>query len=305
MWAGCGMITSKFTGSSTADDVVAGLDLSGRRIVVTGASAGIGFETARALAAAGAEVVLACRSRASSEATAERIRSAHPRVKLRTLEIELGSFASVRKAAAELAAQPVDVAICNAGVYGPYEETEDGFERTVGVSHLGHFLFVTSLLPALRAAPTARVVMVSSESHRSPRRLDFSRFPVTRASYKPLIAYGQAKLCNVLFANELTRRFGSEGIVANSLHPGTLMKTSIGRSSKLAAGLLWLARPFTKSLAQGAATSVYCATAPALAGIGGRYFVDCHERLASSEARDADVARRLWELSERWTSGTP
>jgi WW domain-containing oxidoreductase len=165
------------------------------------------------------------------------------------------------------------------------------------VCHFGHFLLFSLLLDRLRAAAPARVVVVASESHRYPRTLEFERFPLEAARYRGLVAYGQAKLCNVLFANELTRRHAAEGVLANSLHPGSLIGTSIFRSSVAAKLLGAAARPFTKSIAQGAATTVYCATAPELNGIGGRYFADCTEKRASSGARDEQAARRLWELT--------
>jgi WW domain-containing oxidoreductase len=291
----------RFGRSTTADEVVAGLDLSGRTAVVTGANSGIGYETARALAGAGARVILACRELSGAEDAAARIRAAHPEARAEARQLDLGSLSSVREFSARLAAS-VDALICNAGVYGPYAETEDGFERTVGVCHIGHFQLAVSLRDRLRAAAPARVVMVSSNSHRMPAKLRFDRLPLRRDNYRAVVAYGQAKLCNVLMANELTRRWGPEGITANSLHPGTLMLTSIGRRSFAARLLLTAALPFAKSLVQGAATSVYCATAPELEGAGGRYFIDCNPEPASEEARSPEVAARLWELSEGWIS---
>ena len=269
-------------------------------MVVTGANSGIGFETARALAAAGARVILACRELSGAEDAASRIRAAHPGALAEGQKLDLASLRSVREFSERLDAASVDALICNAGVFGPYAETKDGFERTVGVCHIGHFQLALSLRERLRAAAPARVVMVSSNSHRMPAKLRFDRLPLARDKYRSVVAYGQAKLCNVLMANELTRRWGPEGITANSLHPGTLMLTSIGRSSLPARLLLTLALPFAKTLVQGAATSVYCATAPELEGVGGRYFIDCKAEPASEEAQSAEVAARLWELSEQW-----
>ena len=284
----------------TADQVLAGRDLSGQNMLVTGCNAGIGFETARALAARGAHVIVACRDRAKADDTVARIRALHPEARLSPLALDLGSFKSVRAAAAVPPVEALHVLICNAGLYlDDYAESEDGLERVVGVCHFGHFLLTSLLLDALRRGAPARVVMVSSESHRSPAKLDLTRLPLRRERYKPLIAYGQAKLCNVLFANELTRRYQDEGVVATSLHPGTMIGTSISRNSVGAKVLTFLAKPFAKSIAEGAATSVYCAVSPELAGKGGRYYKDCAEHTMSEGARDADVARRLWELSEK------
>jgi WW domain-containing oxidoreductase len=287
-----------FGQSSTGDDVVRGIDLSAKVAIVTGANTGIGFETARALASAGARVLLGCRDATKGRNTAERISLRHPSARVTPFELDLASLSSIRAAVERLGEPTVDLVVCNAGVYHQkYEETADGFEATVGVCHFGHFLLVRLLLDRLRSKK-GRVVMVSSESHRHPRTLAFDRFPMTRERYKPMIAYGQAKLCNVLFANELDRRYRGDGLVANSLHPGTLMKTDIGRDSLGARILLTLAQPFSKSLAQGAATSVFCATAPELEGVGGRYYINCAERRMSEEAQNAGVASKLWALSE-------
>lgn len=292
------MTLDRLGSHSTCDEVLEGMDLTGRTMLVTGCNSGIGFETARSLAAAGARVVLACRSQSSADATAERIRALAPQALLDPMECDLASFASVRRCVESFPAQQLEVAICNAGLYqGRYMETADGIESTVGICHFGHFLLVNLLHEQLRRAATARVVMVSSESHRYPARLDFERFPMDRERFRALTAYGQAKLCNVLFANELERRWQTEGIHANALHPGTLIGTRIFRSSVMAKVVGALARPFTKSLAQGAATSVYCAVSPKLEGVGGRYYVDCHEKPASAGAHDVATAQRLWELS--------
>ncbi len=292
------MSTHRFHGRSTADEVLAGRDLRGRTILVTGASAGIGLETARALAAVGARVLLACRTAEGADATVRSIRARHPDADLVPVLLDLASLDGVRRAASDLPVSKLDVVICNAGLFTPrYEETADGIEKTVGVCHFGHFLLVTSLVDRLRAAGKSRVVMVSSESHRFPSTLRFDRFPLDRARYQGLVAYGQAKLCNVLFANELGRRHASDGIVASSLHPGSLIGTSIFRDSIAAKALALAARPFTKTLEQGAATTVYCAVDPSLEGVTGRYYSDCAEKPASAFAGDAGAARELWERS--------
>lgn len=288
----------RFGARSTTDEVLAGLDLDDRVALVTGANAGIGFETARALAAHGVRVVLACRNAEKADATAATLRAAHPDAKVDPLACALDSLAAVEDAAAAFPADRLDILIANAGVYGGgYAETVDGIERTVGVCHFGHAVLVSRLREKLEASK-GRVVMVSSGSHQTPPRLDFGAFPLTRSRYSDLVAYGQAKLCNVLFANEIQRRFGDRGLTANSLHPGALMATSIGRSSALAKIAITLFRPFSKPLTCGAATSVYVATAPELEGVGGKYFEDCREKRASAEARNPAVAQRLWERTE-------
>jgi WW domain-containing oxidoreductase len=297
------MGSSKLGSRSTADDVLRGVSLEGRTMLVTGANSGIGFETARSLAAAHARVLIACRNAAKGAESAAKIVAQHPHAKVTAVELDLASFKSVRRAAAELPADKLDALICNAGLFAnDYQTTEDGIESTVGVCHFGHFLLAQLVKPRLRAAERARVVMVSSESHRYPSRLKLERFPLEARSYKPLVAYGQAKLCNVLFANELSRRWAAEGITANSLHPGSFIGTDIFRSTVAGKAISVLISPFTKSIAQGAATTVYCAASPELEGIGGRYFADCREKPMSAGARDADVAARLWTLSEERVS---
>ncbi len=291
-----------FKRRSTADDVAAACNLSGRTALVTGANTGIGFETARALAARGARTVLACRNPDAGTGALARIRARHPQAEVELAVLDLASLSGIRRFAAGFSAEKLDILVCNAGLYGGgYHETEDGFERTVGVCHIGHFLLTMLLLRRLEAAGSARLVVVSSESHRYPRRLDFERLPLPRTAYSDVRAYGQAKLCNILFAKELQRRCGGRGITALALHPGNLVPTELGRNSVLATIAFRLARPFAKSLAQGAATSVFCAGYPGLERFGGEYFVDCRVAKSSRESNDPEVARRLWQLSETWT----
>ena len=202
--------TPLFNARTSADEVLAGHDLAGKTMIVTGANTGIGYETARALAAAGARVLLACRNRGAGETAAARIRATHPGAKAEFAALDLASLVSVSAFCASLDAPRIDVLVCNAGLMSPgYASTDDGFEKTVGVCHIGHFALVQRLLPKLLAAGNPRVVMVASESHRSPARLDFAKFPLAPANYSAMRAYGQAKLCNVLMANELQRRYGA------------------------------------------------------------------------------------------------
>jgi WW domain-containing oxidoreductase len=292
-----------FDGRSSADDVLRGRNLAGKTVIVTGANTGIGFETARALAAAGADVVLACRSHASGAAAVAGIMARHPAASARFAPLDLASLANVRAFCDQLADSRIDALICNAGsVSTTYLETADGFERTVGVCHIGHFLLVQRLLPRLLAAGQPRVVMVSSESHRHPKRLDFARLPLRADNYSTMVAYGQAKLCNALMARELQRRYGAQGLMACSLHPGTLVTTEIGRESALMRALMKLVSPFTKNANQGAATSVFAVVHEPASAIAGLYLADCHPRSTTPEVENVDVARRLWALSEQWVA---
>ena len=287
-----------FDGRSTADDVLAGIDLWGRVAVVTGANAGIGFEAARALAGRGAEVHLACRDRVKGERARDRILERHPGARVQLGQLDLASLASVRDYARGFGPPRVDILLCNAGlITWGYKETRDGVERVVGVSHIGHVELFSGLRERLARAGRSRLVMVSSQSHRSPRTLDFSRFPFPRQKYRSLLAYGQAKLCNALFAAEVQRRYSDLGITAASLHPGSMIPTEISRGSRLTRIVFALVTPFTKSVAQGAATSVYCATAPEVEENAGGYFADCAPKKPSREAQDPAVARRLWDVT--------
>lgn len=294
----------RFGSRTSADEVVAGLDLSGKTMVVTGANTGIGEQAARALAGAGARVIFACRNATSGEAAVGRARAAHLACSPEFQELDLASFASIRRFADQLKADRIDALICNAGlVLMSWAETEEGFERTVGVCHIGHFLLARLLMPRLLASGGPRVVMVSSGSHRMPPRLDFTQLPMTRGQFKGMTAYGQAKLCNVLMAKSLQRRYGGNGLTACALHPGTLITTDIGRGSRLVGALMMLVSPFTKNPAQGAATTVYATVHEPASDLAGQYLQDCHIEPCSAEANDPAVAQRLWELSERWVAG--
>lgn len=298
----------QFGSRTSAYEVVAGRDLSGRTIVVTGTNSGIGEWTARALASAGARVIFACRRPASGEAAVARARAAHPGCKAELAQLDLASFAAIRRFAEQLDAERIDALICNAGLVTlTWAETDEGFERTVGVCHIGHFLLARWLAPRLLASAAPRVVMVSSESHRSPRRLNFARLPLTRKNFRGLIAYGQAKLCNLLMAKALQSRYGSRGLVACALHPGTLVTTDIGRYSLAVGALIRLVSPFTKNAVQGAATSVYATVHEPASDLAGQYLENCHVAACSAEANDATVARRLWVASEQWvaSAGAP
>ena len=290
-----------FNHRSSADEVLSGRDLSGQVIIVTGANTGIGFETARALASAGATVVATCRSAAKAAATEQRLLQASPGSKVEVAVMDLASLASVADFCAQLSHDTVDTIICNAGIVAPeYGETVEGFEQTVGVCHIGHFLLVNRLLPKLLKARAPRVVMVSSESHRSPARLNFDSLPYPQDQFRAMKAYGQAKLCNALMAVELQRRYSSQGLTACYLHPGTMVTTDIGRDSALVRFAMWLARPFTKTANQGAATSVFCATWENRSELGGNYFSHCARAKPSAETANHEAASHLWDLTDQW-----
>ncbi|XP_073911708.1 WW domain-containing oxidoreductase isoform X8 [Castor canadensis] len=198
------------------------------------------------------------------------------------------------------------VLVCNAAAFAlPWSLTKDGLETTFQVNHLGHFYLVQLLQDVLCRSAPARVIVVSSESHRftdisdSSGQLDFSRLSPSQNDYWAMLAYNRSKLCNILFSNELHRRLSPRGVTSNAVHPGNMMYSSIHRSWWVYTLLFTLARPFTKSMQQGAATTVYCAAAPELEGLGGMYFNNCCRCLPSPEAQSEEVARALWALSDR------
>ena len=196
-------------------------------------------------------MIYACRTVTGGEAAVARARAAHPGCRAEFVELDLASFASIRRFADSLAADKIDALICNAGLaLMAWGETEEGFERTVGVCHIGHFLLARLLMPRLLASGAPRVVMVSSTSHRTPPKLDFTNLPMTRGTFKGMGAYGQAKLCNVLMAKSLQRRYADRGMTACALHPGTLITTEIGRNSAVVGLLMKLVSPFTKNPAR-------------------------------------------------------
>ncbi|MGK0405818.1 MAG: WW domain-containing oxidoreductase [Oleispira sp.] len=297
---------------SSTNDVLQGKDLTGRTVVITGSNCGIGFETAQALAGAGARVIFACRNLEKGEDAVRRCAALHPKSKLAFFPLDLASADSIKNFCSQIKDEPIDTLICNAGLMPThYQETKEGLEMAVGVCHFGHFLLTQLLLPQLLTAKdltpdsskrvSPRVIMVSSESHRMPAKLNFNKFPLKKTDrFSTLTAYGQAKLCNALFANELQRRFGDQGLTACSLHPGALITTSFGRDSGFLSLVFKLVSPLTKNPNQGAATTVYCASHDNTAELAGKYFSHCKPVRSTKEANNPETAKKLWEVSEEW-----
>jgi NAD(P)-dependent dehydrogenase (short-subunit alcohol dehydrogenase family) len=306
-------ITTPFGFTSTAAEVIAGVDLSGKRAIVTGASSGIGVETARALADAGAAVTLAVRNTESGERVAAEIREGTGNGAVTVGALDLSDLPSVGAFVAAWTG-PLDILVNNAGVMAIQELTmsSSGHEMQFATNHLGHFALALGLHDSLAAATSARIVSVSSGGHlRSP--VVFDDIDYAFRDYDPFGAYGQSKTANVLFAVEATRRWAADGIFVNALMPGgiatPLQRHLPAHYAEQALEAFRAGGSDFKSVEQGAATSVLLAASPLLDGIGGRYFEDCNEAVVVNRrggpgrggvapyALDPANAERLWELS--------
>ena len=310
-----------FGWETTADEAIAGIRLDGVRAVVTGASSGIGAETARVLASVGADVTLAVRDREAGARVAERItaEAASAGGTARVAVLDLADLTSVGAFTGSWAG-PLHLLVNNAGVMALPERqlTATGWEMQFATNHLGHFALAAGLHGALASAGGARVVSLSSRGHlRAP--VDFDDVNFTTRAYDPLIAYGQSKTANVLFAVEAARQWADDGITANAVHPGAIMETNLSRHmpAQLLGNVQATSRQAFKTVGQGAATTIVAATSPRLANVTGRYFEDCNEAEVIGP-EDADIpahsrgvawyalapgnAARLWELSQKAVS---
>ena len=314
-------MTKLFNETSTTDDVLNGVDLSGKRVLLTGVSAGLGVETARALVSHGAQVVGTARDLAKAEAATAEVRRGAANGGLELVELDLASLASVRACADALVAagRPFDLVIANAGVMAtPLGHTADGFETQFGTNHLGHFVLVNRIAGLM--APGARLVMVASSGHRiSDVDLDDPNFETT--PYDPFVAYGRSKTATILFAVEFDRRHKARGVRATAIHPGGI-QTELGRHigdapleqmfAEINAALAAEGKPpfQWKTVPQGAATSVWAGAVAAADDVGGRYCENCHVSEVTDQtvslvsegvypyALDAGRARALWAKSE-------
>ncbi len=324
---------SVFDRDTTTDQVLAGIDLSGKRILITGTSSGLGRESARALASKGASITLVARNSDKNEAAAAAIREQIPAADLETRVVDLSSLESIRSFASDFLADHdrVDVLINNAGIMAcPYSTSSDGYEMQLATNHLGHFLLTLLLAPALINAGSSRVVVLSSGAH-GMSGIDFEDPMFEHRPYDPWLAYGQSKTANALFALELDRRLGAQGVNAFSVHPGVIM-TELARhmteevmaQMRVHVGARAAEGDTTpeeatgtklrfKSLEAGAATQLWAATAAELAQHGGAYLADCQlgevggnvaDAGVAAHARDAKAASRLWSLSEEWVAQT-
>lgn len=316
------MIQSSFGAHSTASEVVAGLDLQGKTVLITGGSTGIGYTTAQTLLSVHAEVIIAGRSQAKGEQAVQALQAAYPGSQVHFLSLDLGSLAAVRQTAERFFARwnRLDVLINNAAIMAtPLGYTPDGFEQQFATNFLGPFLLTKLLLLALREAAPARVVILTSGTHRASD-IHFDDIQYQHRPYDKWEAYGQSKTADALFAVALTRHFGEQHIMANAVNPGGI-RTGLqeqyltpeeirARYYDTEGNLL----PGFKTPEQGAATTVWAGVAPELEGIGGLYLEDCHQALPYDPALstlhgylpyalDAEHAEQLWSIAEQLVEG--
>ncbi|XP_078427532.1 short-chain dehydrogenase TIC 32, chloroplastic-like isoform X1 [Wolffia australiana] len=299
---------SGFSSYSTAEDVTQGLDGSGLTAVVTGASSGIGVETARVLALRGVHVVMGVRNLSAGARVKESILSETPSAKVDVLELDLSSFASVRKFASEFSSLnlPLNILINNAGIMMcPFSLSADGLELQFATNHMGHFLLTNLLLENMERTSQnsnieGRIVNVSSVGHnltyREGIRFDRINDP---SGYNSIQAYGQSKLANILHANELARQFKEKGtkITANSLHPGSIVTNLLRYHTHLQFLSQTVFKWALKNTQQGAATTCYVALHPQVQGVTGKYFENSNLGSPSAKAADLELAKKLWDFS--------
>jgi len=305
---------NRFDSTSTTDQVIEGISLAGKLAVVTGASAGLGVETCRALAAAGAAVVMVARDEDKLDAVAKDLLRQQPQARLYTQVMDLADLNSVHNAATEIVLHhpEIQLLINNAGVMAcPLQRTVQGFEMQLGTNHLGHFLFTGLLADALVNGAPGRVISLSSAGHKFGR-FNFEDPSYNLRNYDKWQAYGESKTANILFSVGLDLRTRERGVRAFAVHPGAIM-TSLGRHMvegdfEAMTEKNPSSEPLTfKSLEQGAATTVWAASSPDLAGRGGIYLENCQIAPAAVQGKTIGVesyavnpaaAERLWTLSE-------
>ncbi|KAJ6764360.1 putative proteinD(P)-BINDING ROSSMANN-FOLD PROTEIN [Salix koriyanagi] len=299
---------SGFSASSTAEDVTEGIDGSGLTAIVTGASSGIGAETARVLALRGVHVVMGVRNLEAGREVKEAIVKGNPDAKVDAMDLDLSSMASVKKFAEDFKSLnlPLNLLINNAGIMAtPFMLSKDSIELQFATNHVGHFLLTNLLMETIRKTASAsrkegRIVNVSSRRHQFSY-LEGIRFAKLSdpSGYNSLSAYGQSKLANILHANEIARQLKEDRVevTANSVHPG-LIATNLFRHYSFVTGLVGLAGKFViKNVQQGAATTCYVALHPKVKGMSGQYFADSNIAKASLQANDAELAKKLWDFS--------
>ncbi len=282
--------------------------MQGTVCLITGANSGVGLETARGLASRGATVVMCARNRGRGEAALRDVQQSTGSESVELLDLDLASFDSVRAAAASFLERHdrLDLLINNAGlILSERRTTQEGFESTFGVNHLGHFLLTTLLLDVLKRSAPARIINLASDAHKMSRGLDFDDLMAERKKYSHWRAYGDSKLANILFTVELARRLEGTGVVAHAVHPG-VVGTGFGLDGDVTGimgRLIKFAGRFLLTPAQGARTSLHVATSEAAGACTGKYWAKSRQKRPTSYGRDQAAARTLWERSEALIAG--
>lgn len=298
---------SGFGYASSAEDVTAGLSLTGKTILITGCNSGLGFEAMRVLASRGAHIIGAARTVEKATAAGKSVTG-----KVTGVACELSDPKSVRACVETVKGMGVklDVIIANAGIMAlPKLKQAFGYELQFFTNHIGHFMLVTGLIDTL--SDDARVVVLSSAAHLGAPKagIEFDNLSGERG-YKPWAAYGQSKFANILFAKELAKRFAGTGKTANALHPGVI-PTKLSRNMGMSPWVESLifggigGALFMKNVGQGAATECYVAVNPKVAGVTGEYFADSNIKAPRADAKDPALAAKLWEVSEKIVAGLP
>jgi NAD(P)-dependent dehydrogenase (short-subunit alcohol dehydrogenase family) len=274
-------------------------EMKGKRVVLTGASRGIGRATALALGRMGADLSFVVRDGARGGAVADEVRALGAGGDVDVFVADLSSMADVRRVAAEILAKHdrIDVLVNNAGaLLMERQVTKDGYEATFATNHLAYFLLTELLLEAVKKAPAGRIVNVASEAHHRGT-IAFDDL-MGEKRYSGWSAYSASKLANILFTSELARRLEGTKVTANSLHPGVIASGFALNNKGVMAAAWKLMSPFLTSSEKGARTTIFLATDPSVANVSGKYFSKCKVTTPSREARDANVAKRLWNVSE-------
>lgn len=277
--------------------------MNGKTVLITGGNTGIGLATAKALGALGAEIIITSRDDSKGAAAKAEIEQTIGR-SIRLERLDLASFASIRAFASRIleTTPRLDVLINNAGlILDKRVTTEEGFEATFGINHIGHFLLTDLLLERLRESTPARIVVLASDAHyRAKSGLDFDDLMSERGSFRGFDVYAKSKLANVMFTRELAKRLEGSGVTVNAAHPGVVATEFAGKDdTRGIIGIFFgLIRPFLRTPEKGAATSVFLASSKEVEGVSGKYFADSREKPPSRPARDDEACQRLWEISE-------
>jgi NAD(P)-dependent dehydrogenase (short-subunit alcohol dehydrogenase family) len=283
------------------------VDMTNKRVMVTGCTAGLGRAAAIALAQMGASLSLVCRNRGKGESLVEEIRRKTGRNDCDLYVGDMGSQSDIRAIAKAFIAtdRPLDVLFNNAGVFlQQRSETQDGFETTFGVNHLGYFLLTVLLMDKLKAAPAGRVVSTASDAYKfSGGRLNFDDLQSQR-KYTAFGAYGASKLTNILFTRELARRVGDSNVTVNAFHPGMVGSDFAKNNGWIAQVAMTLIKPLARTPLKGAESGIYLCTSPEVAGRTGGYYFDCAINETKPAARNDEDALRLWEVSEKLTGAS-